>query len=327
MRIKLIKMNNKKITMWIIPLTIILIGTLVLIYNLSPDQKNKFKSDKSLGNLEMNEEKIYAVNHNYFKSFYPLNEKSVVKAAEYMKKLQSTYMTDKNRVFYAIIPDKSYYDNLSGYDKIDYDKMLDILKDNIDGMERIELKDLLDLDDYFKSDNHWKQERIIDIANRLGEKLGFKINQNTFEEQNFKGFKGMYSKYIDDKNYSEELKYLINEHISNAIVNNYQNKDFNKIYDIERLNTDVPYDIFLSGASSFLTISNPSANSDKELVIFRDSYASSLVPLFISEYAKITMIDTRYMSSTLLKDFIEFDNQDVLFLYSSGVINRSAMLK
>lgn len=320
------KIYNKKFILLIVSFIIILTTVLIIIFNILSSTQ-KLKTDKKLGNLEMNEEKIYAVNHHYFKSFYPLNEKSVVRVAEYMKKLQTTYMNDKNRVFYAIIPDKSYYDNLSGYDKIDYDKLLEILNQNIDSIDNIILGDMLSLDDYFKSDNHWKQENIIDVANKIGEKLGFKINSDSFEVKSFSGFKGMYHKYIDDKNYTEELKYLVNDHILNAIVDNYQNESSKKVYDFERLNSDIPYDVFLSGASPFLSITNPAADSNKELVIFRDSYASSLAPLLISEYKKITLIDTRYMSSSLLNDFIKFENQDVLFLYSSGVVNRSSMLK
>ena len=37
--------------------------------------------------------------------------------------------------------------------------------------------------------------------------------------------------------------------------------------------------MFLSGSKSLLTITNPSADTDRELVIFRDSFASSLAPL------------------------------------------------
>lgn len=318
--------KHKKLIILIIPTILILISVLIILFsrNLS---KDNFPSNESNGNLEMNSEGIYAVNHNYFKSLYPLDEKSVLKAADYMKNLQKTYMTDKNRVFYAVIPDKSYYDKLSDYDKLDYDKMLQILNQNIDSIEYIELKDLLDLDDYYKTDNHWKQENIINIADRIGEKLGFKIDAAQFEKKSYSGLNGMYSKYIGGKESSEELNYLINNHILNAIVDNYQNKSFTKIYDTERLNTDISYDVFLSGATPFLTITNPSAGNNKELVIFRDSYTSSLAPLLVSEYSKITLIDTRYMANILIKDFIEFGNQDVLFLYSSGIINNSTMLK
>ena len=277
--------------------------------------------------MEINKEGIYAVNNHYFKSIYPLDEKSVLKAANYINSIQETYLTENNKVFYAVIPDKTYYDKSSSYDKLDYDKMVSILNENIKNMEYIKLKDLLSLDDYYNTDNHWRQEKIIDVANRIGEKFNFKINANSFETKTYNGLKGMYSKYVTDTKYKEELKYLTNNHISNATVDNYQNKKFTSVYDTNRLTTDISYDVFLSGATPFLTITNASANSDKELVIFRDSYTSSLAPLLVSEYSKITLIDTRYMANTLIKDFIEFNNQDVLFLYSSAVINNSTMLK
>lgn len=299
--------------------------------NTTPD-KGENNTDTSLGNkpsgdgMEINKEGIYAVDNHYFKSIYPLDEKSVLKAANYINSIQETYLTENNKVFYAIIPDKTYYDKSSSYDKLDYDKMITILNENIKNMEYIKLKDLLSLDDYYKTDNHWRQEKIIDVANRIGEKLNFKINANSFEKKSYNGFKGMYSKYVTNTKFKEELQYLTNKHITNATVDNYQSK-FTSVYDTNRLSTDVSYDVFLSGATPFLTITNASANSDKELVIFRDSYTSSLAPLLVSEYSKITLIDTRYMASTLIKDFIEFNNQDVLFLYSSAVINNSTMLK
>lgn len=282
--------------------------------------------DTSISNMEINEDGIYAKDNYYFKSIYPLDEKSVIKAANYIKNLKETYLTENNKVFYAIIPDKSFYDNSSSYDKLDYDKMINILNENINNIDYIKIKDFLSLDDYFKTDNHWRQEKIIDIANLIGEKLNFKIDINNFKNESYSNFKGMYSKYVINANFKEELNYLTNDHVLNATVDNYQNKKFTNVYDTDRLMTNISYDVFLSGASPFITITNTSV-SNKELVIFRDSFASSLAPLLISEYSKITLIDTRYMMSTLLKDFIEFNNQDVLFLYSSALINNSAILK
>ena len=288
--------------------------------------KDEANTGNATGNMDINEEGIYAVDNNYFDSLI-LDEKSVLKAATYLNNLQETYLSENNKVFYAVIPDKTYYDTKSSYDKLDYDKMTRILNENIKNMEYIKLKDLLSLDDYYRTDNHWKQQSIIDVANRIGGKLGFTINSNDFEKKSFMKFKGMYSKYITNSEKEEELQYLTNNYTKNATVDNYQNKDFTNVYEVGRLSTDIPYDIYLSGATPFLTITNSSAENDKELVIFRDSFASSISPLLISEYSKITLIDTRFMSSVLLKDFIEFDTQDVLFLYSSAVINNSNMLK
>ena len=49
--------------------------------------------------------------------------------------------------------------------------------------------------------------------------------------------------------------------------------------------------------------------------MFRDSFCSSLAPLLLDGYKKITVIDLRYIGSPLLKGLVEFkDNQDVLII-------------
>ena len=42
---------------------------------------------------------------------------------------------------------------------------------------------------------------------------------------------------------------------------------------------------------------------------------------------KITLIDTRYISPKILSQYIEFNDQDILFLYSTSIINNSYTLK
>ncbi|QSX04776.1 hypothetical protein JYG23_08650 [Sedimentibacter sp. zth1] len=310
---------NKKLAIIIGTAIILLVGMSFILSR----NNNSLETD----DMEMNSDGIYAVDGNYFKSIYPLNEKSVLRAATYMNNLQEKYLSSNNKVYYAIIPDKTYYDTSSSYDKLDYDKMISTLNQSIDNMEYIILKDLLSLDDYYKTDNHWKQQNTIDVANRIGEKLGFEISADDFTINSYTEFGGMYAKYITNSEKTEELQYLVNDHIKNATVENYQKKDFTSVYDVNSLKGDVPYDIYLSGATPFLTITNATQQNGKELVIFRDSFTSSLAPLLVSEYSKITLIDTRYIMSPLLKDFIEFNEQDILFLYSSAVINNSSMLK
>ena len=77
-----------------------------------------------------------------------------------------------------------------------------------------------------------------------------------------------------------------------------------------------------------LTISNPDCKTEKELILFRDSFGSSLAPLLIAGYSKITLVDLRYISTDILDDFIDFTKaQDVLFLYNTQILNNSYMLK
>ena len=53
----------------------------------------------------------------------------------------------------------------------------------------------------------------------------------------------------------------------------------------------------------------------------------SLIPLLVKDYATVTVVDTRYIASDLLGQYLQFDEQDVLFLYSTLILNSSNSLK
>ena len=99
------------------------------------------------------------------------------------------------------------------------------------------------------------------------------------------------------------------------------------MYDFVKGDGKDPYELFLSGSLSYITIENPAVQTDLELVIFRDSFDSAIAPLLATGYQKITLLDVRYLSSYSLPSLIDFKNQDVLFLYSTSVLNHSETLK
>ena len=96
---------------------------------------------------------------------------------------------------------------------------------------------------------------------------------------------------------------------------------------MEKLDSRDQYDIFLSGTQSLLRIDNPTAETDRELIVFRDSFGSSLVPLLVQDYKTVTLVDIRYLNSDFLGNYLEFNGQDVLFLYSTLVLNNSTSLR
>lgn len=104
--------------------------------------------------------------------------------------------------------------------------------------------------------------------------------------------------------------------------------DEKEMYATEEFTGIDPYNVYLSGPKALIMLENPNAKTEKELVIFRDSFTSSLAPLLTSEYAKITLVDLRYIASPILKEFIEWkDGQDVLILYNVEVLNNGSILK
>lgn len=148
-----------------------------------------------------------------------------------------------------------------------------------------------------------------------------------YEEKKVIEFKGVYAGQFPIKSETDEIRILTNDIIENCIVYNYETNKETKVYDMNKINAYDKYDIYLSGATPLITIKNPQNNTNKELIVFRDSYGSSLIPLLIEPYSTITVIDTRYISPNILDKYVEFLNKDILFVYSTMLINNSVSLK
>ncbi|MCI8567868.1 MAG: hypothetical protein HFG48_00955, partial [Bacilli bacterium] len=124
----------------------------------------------------------------------------------------------------------------------------------------------------------------------------------------------------------DKLKFLSNDQIKSAKVKHLEYGD-KSVYDMDKVNGSDLYNIFLSGPSSLIEIDNVNSICDKELIIFRDSFASSFTPLLIPYYSKITLVDLRYIKMDLVSDYLDFTNKDVLFMYSTLIVNDSNILK
>ena len=67
---------------------------------------------------------------------------------------------------------------------------------------------------------------------------------------------------------------------------------------------------------------NPKAETNRELVIFRDSFGSSIAPLFAEGYKKITLLDIRYLNENMTKD-ITLDDIATRFFVSKYYLCRA----
>lgn len=268
---------------------------------------------------------MYLYEDHLIKIEYPYNQVMGLKFVEYIEGIQDLYLKD-NPVFVSIIPDKNYFGPDWGL-KLDYELLLDDVKSG--DYVYIDLLDSLELDDYYLTDPHWKQENLEEVLDTLSNAMGFdRIHEfSDYDLITFEDFYGAYAGQSSIDLPSENLSYLFHDYMKNLTVFNYEDNSYMPLYDEEAFKGIDPYDVFVGGASPLIEIVNENANTDKELIIFRDSFTSSLAPLLTDAYSKITLVDTRYVAYSYLENFIEFNDQDVLFLYSTLVVNNSVMLK
>ena len=277
---------------------------------------------KILNKLDNN--KIYIKDKYIFKSEYPTNKKSIKNFSDKVKILNNL-LTTNNNTYMMIIPDKNYYLKSKDFLKIDYNYLYNEIHKL--GLKDIDVTNLLQLEDYYETDTHWKQENLEKVIKHLSKEMNFNYKTINYQKQHYNNFYGVYYGESALKRSPETLTYLTNDLLDNVNVNYLENKKLHNIYNIKKLKSLDSYNVFLDGASSFIEIENKASTNSKELVIFRDSFGSSLVPLLVNYYSKITVIDNRYIGSNLIKNKVTFNNQDVLFMYSTLLINNSFSMK
>jgi hypothetical protein len=111
-------------------------------------------------------------------------------------------------------------------------------------------------------------------------------------------------------------------YLTNDTIKGYKVQGASAVYDMTKAESRDPYEMFLSGNQALVTVKNPACTTGDRLIIFRDSFGSSLAPLLAGSYSKIILADIRYVSSSALGRFIEFPEKcDVLFMYNTGTLN------
>ena len=288
--------------------------------------RDLFRSIKSFWSINVFGQKdnnnLFEKDNAIYKMEYPLNEKNVQKSAQKINEVYEKYLKGMN-VYYSIIPEKNYYLENDEHLKIDNNKLQKIMEEELSELKYIDITKGLQLEDFYRTDLHWKQENLRDVVDIIQENMGLE-NVNTEYEKIDKGeFYGAYYGQLATNVSPDNLYVLTNETIENCTTYNYEKKKNSPIY-TETSSAD-RYDIFVSGATPLISIENPNCKTDKELLLFRDSFGSSMAPLLVENYSRITLIDLRYISSQLLREFIEFNDQDVLFLYSTVVLNQNLL--
>ena len=295
--------------------------------------RDSFRSLKSLFHQyvlgQSDNNGIYLSDGYAAKMEYPLNTVSINHAISRFTYLYENYLTD-SEVFMAIVPDKGYYlAEESGHLSLDYDGLFAAFREKLPFSTQIGLTDTLSLSDYYRTDTHWKQENLLPAAGKIAEALGISAPQaEDFSAVTLaRPFYGVYYGHAALPMEPDPLTYLESETLKNCRVFDHETQKTTGVYDLSKETGKDPYDVFLSGAKPLLTIENPAAREEKELIVFRDSFGSSLIPLLVHGYSTVTVVDIRYMNIDLLPRFIDFHGQDVLLLYSTLVLNSSETIR
>ena len=280
----------------------------------------------------------YVLNHTdnngyFYKDGYlavqdlKLDKEAVQKKLGALNMVYSSVIAPNNANCYvSIVPDKSYYlSEQYGYPSLDYAQLISTVQAELSWGEYIDITDTLELSDYYRTDTHWRQEALIPTAQKLSQAMGVtgpKTEDFTAEKIE-QPFYGVYHAQAALPVPADEM-YILRSQLLDSLQITVDGST-SVIYDMDKLNSDDQYNIYLSGAKTGLvTIENPNAATDKTLVIFRDSFGSSIAPLFVQDYSKVMLVDLRVFSRMGMGMIAEnFADADVLILLSTLALNNA----
>jgi len=289
--------------------------------------RDSFRQVKSMfsyyGLLQSDNNNIYVRDGYVEKLNYPLDEAAVNKAKATFTQVYEKYIKGKTEnIYVAVVPDKGYYlTRENGFPAMDYGALMTQME--CDWAQTIDLTSSLTKESYYRTDTHWRQEELLPVAQKLSQAMGQTgpTAENYTAETMDRPFYGVYYGQAALPMKPDEMKLLQSDVFRDVKVTGYD--DLGRpvelpLYYMEA--GDDLYDVFFEGSKqSLVVMENPNARTDRHLVIFRDSYGCSIAPLFLEDYAKITLVDLR--ASQTIPMMVNYRDADVLFLQSTLVLN------
>ena len=200
--------------------------------------RDKFRTLKSVTALYAMGKKdnngIYLYDGYASKLEYPYNPSSIKWAASRMNFVYEKYLKPTgSKVYLSVVPDKNYFiAEKGGYLYMDYESLFRDLLDQTDFAEYIDITGQLGITDYYKTDTHWRQEKISSVANYIAAAMGTTINPTYTQVDVGVPFYGVYYGQSALPLSAEKIYYLTNETLKNCKVFDYESNAYMDMYDM-----------------------------------------------------------------------------------------------
>ena len=233
------------------------------------------------------------------------NTKAVNRFFEYCSKTIS-----EEKLNFMLVPTSGlvYEDKLPNNAILfDQDMYMDSIASGIKTGGVIDARDVLvDSDEeylYYKTDHHWTTDGAFLAYNQWREAVGKSAidKADVTEEIVTDKFRGsLYSKILDADSQYDSIE-VINKKEASSFAVTADGEDIGSFYQEKKLSEKDKYAYFFGGNYGEVRIENKNNSAEGNLLVIKDSFANSFVPLVAGEFANVYMIDLRYYSGNLSK--------------------------
>ena len=293
----------------------------------------KSKLEIMLGRKEIND--IYVCENGYFIDVYkkPKNNIDMIEGVNELAsslktaKIQLMLVPTAVRVYKEYLPKTAQsYDQMKTIEEIYSSvnaKCIDVSETLFSHKDEKQL--------FYKLDHHWTTYSAYLAYYEFCRNNGITpLEESEFEikvaTDSFKGT--TYSKVNDYSVLGDTIEYYENPDLEVDVYYDDTDEHSSSMYEFSYLEKKDKYSFFLNNLHSLLTIENKNIDSDKELVVVKDSYANCMVPFLANHYKKIYVIDPRNYND-VISDFVNAHEKvtDVFVLYNVSTLDTDVGVK
>ena len=194
-----------------------------------------------------------------------------------------------------------------------------------DGIDTIDVTGILKRSDpenlYYRTDHHWTSGGAFTVFKAVAAKLGIEAPVGYDHYTVSTSFKGTLSSKTGDfvGKDSVEIYAPKSEKVNYYVVYPSAKEKRSSIFKPEMLKTKDKYTVFFGGNHPLVEI-NTTADTGRNLLVLKDSYANSFMQFLTPYYDKIIMVDPRYYYDNLNMVLSNYDINEILYLYSADTL-------
>lgn len=175
---------------------------------------------------------------------------------------------------------------------------------------------------YYKTDHHWTSLGSYYAYQALSSSMD--LGQTEISDYHVypvsTDFKGTLSGKVGSAFMEDQIDIYVPKENSEYIMTDETSRDSSRsIYSMDALHTKDQYTVFLSGNTGRISLEMDN-DSDRHLLLIKDSYANSMIQFLIPHFRTIDIIDPRYYFEDVSKLLDSQLITDILFLYNSNTL-------
>lgn len=184
-------------------------------------------------------------------------------------------------------------------------------------------------DVFYRTDHHWTTRGAYAVFKAIADKWNLDRSQVKYKfltvSSDFEGTLASKTGIHDNK---DKIEICLPKNSEGSYIVSYESQDkrTTSLFEPSKLQQKNKYEVFLGGNYDKVVIDTVS-KSRATLLIIKDSYANCLIPMLTPYFAKIIVVDPRYMTESVHNVMDEYNISHVLFLYNLNTFLQDTSLE